>query len=96
MTWDNLSNEVVVFNPGLDRTQPDPHPGRLSPEPIATGREQPLNADAAHTTALEQPREVELKLELEPQDAARLGETSLVRGNQGHPEALCTIYFDSS
>jgi inorganic triphosphatase YgiF len=43
----------------------------------------------------EVPREVELKLELDAQDATRLAETSLVRGSQGRAEALSTVYFDT-
>ena len=50
---------------------------------------------AAPTTVTEVPREVELKLELNAQDATRLAETSLVRGSQGRAEALSTVYFDT-
>jgi len=50
---------------------------------------------AAPTTVTEAPREVELKLELDAQDAARLADTSLVRGSQGRAEALSTVYFDT-
>jgi len=50
---------------------------------------------AAPTTVTEVPREVELKLELDAQDAARLADTSLVRGSQGRAEALSTVYFDT-
>src|SRR5215217_6343555 len=50
---------------------------------------------AAPAAVTEVPREVELKLELEAQDGARLADTSLVRGSQGRAEALSTVYFDT-
>ncbi len=43
----------------------------------------------------EVPREVELKLELDTRDAARLSKASLLRGSQGRAEALSTVYFDT-
>jgi len=45
--------------------------------------------------AAEAPREVELKLELEPHEAARVGETALIRGVEGRTEALSTTYYDT-
>jgi inorganic triphosphatase YgiF len=54
-----------------------------------------MNDDAGSPRAREAPREVELKLELDPQDAARLGVTSLLGGHQGRPGALSTVYFDT-
>ena len=50
-------------------------------------------ADDAGRT--DRPREVELKLELDPRDAARLGETTLLRGLDGRTRALATVYFDT-
>ena len=47
-----------------------------------------MSTGAGDAGAAEAPREIELKLELDPHDAARLGETSLVRGVQGRAEAL--------
>jgi inorganic triphosphatase YgiF len=54
-----------------------------------------MPTSAAPATVTEGPREVELKLELDARDAARLAETSLVRGSQGRADALSTIYFDT-
>ena len=54
-----------------------------------------MSTGAGDAGAAEAPREIELKLELDPHDAARLGETSLVRGVQGRAEALSTVYFDT-
>lgn len=54
-----------------------------------------MSTGAGDASAAEAPREIELKLELDPHDAARLGETSLVRGVQGRAEALSTVYFDT-
>src|SRR5829696_3958821 len=45
--------------------------------------------------AAEALREVELKLELDPHEAARLGETALIRGVEGRTEALSTTYYDT-
>src|SRR3954463_12522380 len=54
-----------------------------------------MPTSAAPATVTEGPREVELKLELDARDVARLAETSLVRGSQGRADALSTIYFDT-
>jgi len=45
--------------------------------------------------AMEPPREIELKLELDPRAAPGLGQASLIRGVQGRAEALSTVYFDT-
>ena len=54
-----------------------------------------MNPRIGVASAAEAPREVELKLELDPREAARLSETSLIRGVEGRTEALSTVYFDT-
>jgi triphosphatase len=54
-----------------------------------------MHTDAGGASAAEVPREIEVKLELDPRDVARLSETSLIRGSEGRAEALSTVYFDT-